>query len=69
MPRFLLSLLAASSLAFSSSGCSAPSASPPQTGGAASEPKGGVGEIAGPYQVPDGKWPQWAHPYPKPGYI
>ncbi len=31
--------------------------------------KGGVGDITGPYEVPDPKWPEWAHPYPKPGYI
>src|SRR5689334_19315697 len=31
--------------------------------------KGGVGDLAGPYQVPDPKWPLWAHPYPKAGYI
>jgi hypothetical protein len=33
------------------------------------EQKGGVGDITGPYQIPDPKWPAWAHPYPKPGYI
>ena len=31
--------------------------------------KGGVGDITGPYEVPDPKWPEWAHPYPKSGYI
>jgi peptidylamidoglycolate lyase len=37
-----------------------------QAGGAA---KGGVGEIVGPYELPDAKWPQWANPYPRKGYI
>ena len=42
-----------------------PSAAPLQQG--ASDPsKGGVGDITGPYEVPDPKWPEWAHPYPKP---
>src|SRR3989441_8025079 len=31
--------------------------------------KGGVGDITGSYEIPDPNWPQWAHPYPKPGYI
>ena len=31
--------------------------------------KGGVGDITGDYEIPDPNWPQWAHPYPKPGYI
>src|SRR4029453_6309827 len=31
--------------------------------------KGGVGDITGEYEIPDPAWPQWAHPYPKPGYI
>jgi len=31
--------------------------------------KGGVGGITGEYDVPDPGWPQWAHPYPKTGYI
>ncbi|HEU5258236.1 MAG TPA: hypothetical protein VFU28_19755, partial [Vicinamibacterales bacterium] len=31
--------------------------------------KGGAGDITGEYQIPDPNWPQWAHPYPKPGYI
>ena len=29
--------------------------------------KGGVGDITGQYEIPDAKWPEWAHPYPKPG--
>ena len=31
--------------------------------------KGGAGDITGQYEIPDPNWPQWAHPYPKPGYI
>src|ERR1043166_9169318 len=31
--------------------------------------KGGAGDIIGDYEIPDPNWPQWAHPYPKPGYI
>src|SRR5215831_2908110 len=31
--------------------------------------KGGAGAITGDYEIPDPNWPQWAHPYPKPGYI
>ena len=31
--------------------------------------KGGAGEVTGPYEIPDPNWPQWAHPYPKQGYI
>ena len=45
------------------------SASLQQRGTDAAPAKGGVGEITGPYEVPDPKWPEWAHPYPKPGYI
>src|SRR4029077_9217231 len=39
-----------------------------QTGNPASA-KGGVGGITGEYEIPDPAWPQWSHPYPKPGYI
>jgi hypothetical protein len=31
--------------------------------------KGGAGDITGDYEFPIPNWPQWAHPYPKPGYI
>ena len=45
-------------------------AAPQQGGGALAQyPKGGPGEIVGAYEIPDQKWPAWAHPYPKPGYI
>jgi sugar lactone lactonase YvrE len=72
MRRFLFALAATSSVALCISACS-PGASPPPDGAAqaaeaGSAPKGGVGEIAGPYQ-PELKWPQWAYPYPKAGYI
>jgi len=40
-----------------------------QSGTGTASIKGGVGDITGPYEVPDPKWPEWAHPYPKPGYI
>ena len=30
--------------------------------------KGGVGDVAGEYEIPDPGWPNWSHPYPKPGY-
>ena len=46
-----------------------PSASLQQKTGDAVSAKGGVGDITGQYEIPDPNWPQWAHPYPKPGYI
>ena len=55
MYRLILSLLALSVL-----GCSASTS----TG-----EKGGVGDITGAYQIPDLKWPQWSHPYPRQGYV
>ena len=46
------------------------SAAAPQQGAPGTAPaKGGVGSITGPYEVPDPKWPEWAHPYPTPGHI
>jgi 6-bladed beta-propeller len=56
-------LLVAASLAIGTLGCSS-SSSP----AASSQPKGGVGDIVGPYQLPDPKWPQWSHPYAKAGF-
>ena len=46
-----------------------PPASLQQRSGDSISAKGGVGDIAGQYEIPDPNWPQWAHPYPKPGYI
>ncbi|HKC37949.1 MAG TPA: hypothetical protein VKC15_00260, partial [Gemmatimonadales bacterium] len=46
----------------------APRASLQQRTGEPAFAKGGAGEIVGEYEVPDPNWPQWAHPYPKPGY-
>ena len=61
-------LLVASSLALGALGCSSsPSSSTSSTD--SSQTKGGLGDIVGPYQLPDPKWPQWAHPYPKAGYV
>jgi len=45
-----------------------PTASLQQRNGSISV-KGGVGDITGEYEIPDANWPQWAHPYPKPGFI
>jgi hypothetical protein len=47
----------------------APRASLQQRGGSPTFAKGGAGDVTGDYEVPDPNWPQWAHPYPKPGYI
>ena len=44
-------------------------ASPQQQGTAPRYPKGSTLDVLGGYEMPDPKWPQWAHPYPKPGYI
>ena len=41
----------------------------PQGSAASRYPKGGAGSLTGDYDTPDPKWPLWAHPYPKPGYI
>ena len=58
MRRFLILVVASIALGV----CASPSLC------SAQDEKGGVGDISGPYaSVP--KWPQWAYPYPKPGYI
>ena len=46
-----------------------PPASLQQKNGDSISAKGGAGDITGQYEIPDPNWPQWAHPYPKPGYI
>jgi sugar lactone lactonase YvrE len=63
--RGLLFLFIASLLTACSLGCSSSST----LSSVSPQEKGGVGDITGPYQIPDPKWPQWAHPYPKQGYI
>ncbi len=46
-----------------------PRASLQQRSAGATSAKGGAGDITGEYEIPDPNWPQWSHPYPKPGYI
>jgi hypothetical protein len=46
-----------------------PRASLQQQNAGAISAKGGAGDITGEYEIPDPNWPQWSHPYPKPGYI
>jgi len=68
MRRRVLSLLA-SLLFVIGVGLLTSPASLQQRDAASLSSKGGAGEITGPYEIPDPNWPQWAHPYPKQGYI
>lgn len=64
MRRLIIPLLVVFAVA-----CSSAPASEEQQAGASVEEKGGVGRVFGEYRTPDPKWPAWAHPYPREGYI
>ena len=68
MRRLILSVIASLLVVFGLGLLTSP-ASPQQQGAASRHPKGSTLDVLGEYEMPDPKWPQWSHPYPKPGYI
>ena len=68
MRKLILSVIASLLVVFGLGLLTSP-ASPQQQGAASRHPKGSTLDVLGEYEMPDPKWPQWSHPYPKPGYI